>query len=73
MTDLFNERSVRIAEATRIKLYLPGLGTGLAPEDDDDIKQGAGGVTKGGSGTRTSALHGRVRQSDPGSIYHCKT
>lgn len=57
--DLFNERSVRLAEATRIRLYLPGLGTGLMPEDDEDIKQGPGSASKGGgSSGPTSALHG---------------
>jgi len=33
--DWYNARSVKLAEATRVRLYLPGLGTGLADDEDD--------------------------------------
>lgn len=52
--DLFNEHSVRLAEATRIKLYLPGLGKGGLPEDEEDPKQ------KGGSTGPASAWHAYI-------------
>jgi hypothetical protein len=35
-SDLYNVSSVRLAEATRVKLYLPGLGGELYEEEADD-------------------------------------
>eukprot|EP00798_Chlamydomonas_sp_ICE-L_P001047 gene1047-3914_t len=41
LMDVFNSKSVKLADNTRVRLYLPGLGGGLAP-DEDEIKQGKG-------------------------------
>lgn len=37
--DLYNVRSVRLAETTKVKLFLPGLGSGLW-EEEDNTKSG---------------------------------
>lgn len=43
--DLYNVASVRLAEATRVKLYLPGLGGELFEEETEDSgpQRGSGG------------------------------
>ena len=41
MDDLYNVRSVRLAETTKVKLFLPGLGSGLWEEEEENNKSGA--------------------------------
>lgn len=44
-SDVYNSRSVKLAQATRVRLYLPGLGTGLDEDDNEDERTTAGSRT----------------------------